>query len=134
MSRIVSIVLIVRNGSLEGRRTWPGEFVGKVLGEFVAGEVGDGSEEDDGPDEARVAQHDALVGRELAQRLGEDDVVPVVAAQRLGAPVRGAPPPEEGAARLGRLAQHPFQLGSIQYNTVESSYIIHPWTGPKWLI
>ena len=78
MSRIVSIVLIVRNGSLEGRRTWPGEFVGKVLGEFVAGEVGDGSEEDDGPDEARVAQHDALVGRELAQRLRKHHVVPMI--------------------------------------------------------
>ena len=63
-----------RGACLTGR----GELVGKVFDEFIAGHVGDGSEEDDRADESRMAEDDPLVGRELAERLGKHHIVPVI--------------------------------------------------------
>lgn len=66
------------------------ELVGIVFGEFLPGQIGDGSEEHEGTHEAGMTQHNALVGGELGNAVREDDIVPVLTREALGATMRGA--------------------------------------------
>lgn len=54
------------------------EFVREILDEFVPGDIGNGTEKDDGSDEPWMPKNDTLVSREFAECLSKDDVIPVI--------------------------------------------------------
>lgn len=54
------------------------EFVREILDEFVPGDIGNGTEKDDGSDEPWMPKNDTLVSREFAECLCKDDVIPVI--------------------------------------------------------
>lgn len=61
-----------------GKLTGCGVFVREVLEQSLPGQIGNWTEQNYWPDEARMTQDDALVGRKFADAVGENDVVPVI--------------------------------------------------------